>query len=90
MTLFRHAQPAQHIPSVERHVYDVTGAGDTVLATFAISVSSGASYRDAMILATHAAAVAVGSMGTTTVSAESLRGAIEMALLGRSASMADN
>jgi rfaE bifunctional protein kinase chain/domain len=90
MTLFRHAQPAQHIPSVERHVYDVTGAGDTVLATFAISVSSGASYRDAMILATHAAAVAVGSVGTTTVSAESLRGAIEMALLGRSASMADN
>jgi rfaE bifunctional protein kinase chain/domain len=89
MSLFRPALPAEHIHSVERHVYDVTGAGDTVLATLAISVSSGATYRDAMILATHAAAVVVGTVGTTTVTAESLRTAIDMAVLSQSATMAD-
>jgi D-beta-D-heptose 7-phosphate kinase/D-beta-D-heptose 1-phosphate adenosyltransferase len=48
-------------------VYDVTGAGDTVLATLALSVCAGASYLQAMQLATRAASIAVGIVGTAAV-----------------------
>ena len=55
-----------------RQVYDVTGAGDTVLATMALAVACGAEYRDAMQLAVAAASVAIGIMGTVAVTAAQL------------------
>jgi D-beta-D-heptose 7-phosphate kinase/D-beta-D-heptose 1-phosphate adenosyltransferase len=67
MTLFDDSIPIEHIASAPRQVYDVTGAGDTVLATLSLAISAGASYRDAMELATEAAAIAISTMGTATV-----------------------
>jgi len=67
MTLFADSIPIEHIASAPRQVYDVTGAGDTVLATLSLAISAGASYRDAMELAAEAAAIAISTMGTATV-----------------------
>ena len=67
MTLFADSRPIEHIASAPRQVYDVTGAGDTVLATLSLAISAGASYRDAMELAAEAAAIAISTMGTATV-----------------------
>ena len=67
MTLFADSRPIEHIASAPRQVYDVTGAGDTVLATISLAISAGASYRDAMELAAEAAAIAISTMGTATV-----------------------
>ncbi len=63
-----------------RQVFDVTGAGDTVLATLALGVAAGASLREATVLANAAAGVVVGKLGTATVSpAELLAAARELA-----------
>lgn len=53
-----------HIPTVARHVYDVTGAGDTVIATFTLAHASGATMHEAAIIANHAAGIVVGEVGT--------------------------
>jgi D-beta-D-heptose 7-phosphate kinase/D-beta-D-heptose 1-phosphate adenosyltransferase len=59
-----------------RQVFDVTGAGDTVLATLALAVAAGASIREAAVLANAAAGVAVGKLGTATVSPAELLAAV--------------
>ena len=59
-----------------RQVYDVTGAGDTVIATLALSLATGASIRDGAILANYAAGIVVGMVGTATVSAPQLTDAL--------------
>jgi D-beta-D-heptose 7-phosphate kinase/D-beta-D-heptose 1-phosphate adenosyltransferase len=56
-----------HIPTVAQEVFDVSGAGDTVIATFTLAVAAGASPIEAAILANHAAGVVVGKLGTATV-----------------------
>jgi len=61
-----------HIPTVAREVYDVTGAGDTVVATLALALASGASLEEAAILANHAAGVVVGKVGTASLTREEL------------------
>jgi D-beta-D-heptose 7-phosphate kinase/D-beta-D-heptose 1-phosphate adenosyltransferase len=71
----RLGQRAQH-PSSGRQVFDVTGAGDTVLATLALAVSAGASLREAAVLANAAAGVVVGKLGTATVSPGELLAAL--------------
>ena len=58
--------------AVARSVYDVSGAGDTVSATFAVSLAAGATHAEAMTLATHAAAAAVGKTGVATVTPEEI------------------
>jgi D-beta-D-heptose 7-phosphate kinase/D-beta-D-heptose 1-phosphate adenosyltransferase len=71
MTLFNGADKynalVTHIPTVAREVYDVTGAGDTVIATLALALASGASFEEAAILANHGAGVVVGKLGTASV-----------------------
>lgn len=59
-----------------RQVFDVTGAGDTVLATLALAVASGASLRDAAVLANLAASVVVGKLGTATLTPAELLAAL--------------
>jgi rfaE bifunctional protein kinase chain/domain len=59
-----------HIPTVARRVYDVTGAGDTVIATFALAYASGATAREAAVIANHAAGIVVGEVGTAVVTPE--------------------
>ena len=61
-----------YVPTAAREVYDVTGAGDTVIATLAASVAAGASLVEAAMLANHAAGIVVGKIGTATASAEEL------------------
>lgn len=66
MTLFD-AQGELHVPAVTREVFDVTGAGDTVIATLAAMTASGMSLRDAVPIANRAAGIVVGKFGTATV-----------------------
>jgi D-beta-D-heptose 7-phosphate kinase/D-beta-D-heptose 1-phosphate adenosyltransferase len=73
MTLFAESKPPEHIAPTPRQVFDVTGAGDTVLAVIAMAVTAGASWNQAMRLAAEAAAIAIGQMGSVAVGLESLR-----------------
>ena len=73
MTLFYENQPPEHIAPTPRQVFDVTGAGDTVLAVVAMAMTVGASWSQAMRLAAEAAAIAIGQMGSVAVGLESLR-----------------
>jgi D-beta-D-heptose 7-phosphate kinase/D-beta-D-heptose 1-phosphate adenosyltransferase len=61
-----------YVPTAAREVFDVTGAGDTVIATLAASIAAGASLVEAAMLANHAAGIVVGKLGTATASAEEL------------------
>ena len=61
-----------HIPTAAREVYDVSGAGDTVVATFTLAIAAGASPEESAILANHAAGVVVGKLGTASLTAEEL------------------
>jgi D-beta-D-heptose 7-phosphate kinase/D-beta-D-heptose 1-phosphate adenosyltransferase len=76
MTLFYEKQPPVHVACPPRQVFDVTGAGDTVLAVVALGVCSGASYVQAMQLATEAALIAVSRMGTAVVGTAALDAAV--------------
>lgn len=71
MTLFD-AQGALHVEAQAREVFDVTGAGDTVIATLAALVAAGMDLRQAMPLANKAGGIVVGKFGTATVSYEEL------------------
>ncbi len=62
----------QHVDSIRRQVFDVTGAGDTVLAAIALAMSSGGTLLQAMQLASRAASIAVGVTGTSAVTREAL------------------
>ena len=80
MALFIKGTPTVHIPIVgSDEIADVTGAGDTVMATMALALASGASFERAAWLANYAAGLAVMKRGTATVSAHELRKAIEQA-----------
>ncbi len=61
-----------HIPTMAREVYDVTGAGDTVIATLTLALAAGAEIADAAQIANYAAGIVVGKVGTATVSRENL------------------
>jgi D-beta-D-heptose 7-phosphate kinase/D-beta-D-heptose 1-phosphate adenosyltransferase len=76
MSLFHPPQTPVHIPTRARDVYDVTGAGDTVMATFSMAMFSGLSLVDAAHLANVAAGIAVGKIGTAVVTLQELRGAL--------------
>lgn len=67
-----------HIPANARQVFDVTGAGDTVIGTLAAGIGAGASIRDAAILANVAAGVVVGEVGTAQITAEKLARALRL------------
>ena len=71
MTLFD-AAGELHVSAQAREVFDVTGAGDTVIATMAVMVGAGLSLREAMPLANRAGGIVVGKFGTATVSYEEL------------------
>lgn len=77
MYLFQVAQSTKHIPTVAREVYDVSGAGDTVIATITLALASGASYETAAVLANHAAGVEVSKFGVAAVTPEELMEALK-------------
>jgi D-beta-D-heptose 7-phosphate kinase/D-beta-D-heptose 1-phosphate adenosyltransferase len=72
MLLCQRGQKPFHIPTVAQEVFDVSGAGDTVIATFTLAVAAGASPLEAAILSNHAAGLVVGKVGTATTSPEEL------------------
>ena len=76
VTYARVGQPGLARGATGRQVFDITGAGDTVLAVLALAAAAGASLRDAAILANVAAGVVVGKLGTATVSPEELAAAL--------------
>jgi bifunctional ADP-heptose synthase (sugar kinase/adenylyltransferase) len=71
MSLFR-AQEVLHEPTQAREVFDVSGAGDTVIATLAVMLASGANMADAVKIANRAAGVVVAKLGTAMVSREEI------------------
>jgi len=73
MTLFQKGEQPVHLAATAREVYDVTGAGDTVISVLAAAVAAGASLPEATALANTAAALVVAKLGTATVSLAELR-----------------
>jgi D-glycero-beta-D-manno-heptose-7-phosphate kinase len=76
MSLFT-AKEAWHEAPRAREVYDVSGAGDTVIATLALMVSTGADLHAAMRVANHAAGIVVGKLGTAVVHRDELLASLE-------------
>jgi len=76
MSLFEAGKPAVHIPTVAREVYDVTGAGDTVVSALSLALASGADMHEAAVIANFAAGVVVGKRGTATVTRRELERAL--------------
>ncbi|KKC98148.1 bifunctional D-glycero-beta-D-manno-heptose-7-phosphate kinase/D-glycero-beta-D-manno-heptose 1-phosphate adenylyltransferase HldE [Photobacterium halotolerans] len=76
MTLLQKGQEPLHMPTQAKEVYDVTGAGDTVISVLAASLSAGKSLSDACKLANAAAGVVVGKLGTSTLSTIELTNAV--------------
>jgi len=72
MTLFSNRREFQHIEAYSRKVYDVTGAGDTVMSTLALALASGLSMEEGAYLANVAAGVVVGEIGTVPISSEQM------------------
>ena len=72
MLLCQRGQKPFHIPTVAQEVFDVSGAGDTVIATFTLAIAAGASPMEAAILSNHAAGIVVGKVGTATTTPEEL------------------
>lgn len=77
MSLLDAQDALTHIPTVAREVYDVTGAGDTVIATLALSLAAGAQLTAAAIIANQAAGIVVGKIGTATVTGAELAAALK-------------
>jgi len=80
MTLLRRGNEEFHLPTRAREVYDVTGAGDTVIATLALAIAAKAEYTQASALANMAAGIVVGKLGTSTVSEAELLAEISTGL----------
>jgi rfaE bifunctional protein kinase chain/domain len=76
MTLFEKDGEITHIPTVAKKVFDVTGAGDTVISTLCLALASGMDLKSAAVIANFAAGIVVGEVGTSTVKAEELKNAI--------------
>jgi D-beta-D-heptose 7-phosphate kinase/D-beta-D-heptose 1-phosphate adenosyltransferase len=80
ISLFRRGRGSSHFPTAAREVFDVTGAGDTVIAVAALALARGGSPEDAAWLANVAAGVVVGKVGTATLDAVELLRAVDEAL----------
>jgi rfaE bifunctional protein kinase chain/domain len=78
MSLFQKGG-VSHIPALARRVFDVTGAGDTVVAAFAMSRAAGASLEESAVLANHAAGIVVGEVGTAVATPAKIRQSIKSA-----------
>ncbi|MBI5710643.1 MAG: D-glycero-beta-D-manno-heptose-7-phosphate kinase [Candidatus Eisenbacteria bacterium] len=72
MSLFERGGRYTHLPTVAREVYDVTGAGDTVVSVVALALAAGADFPDSCRLANHAAGIVIREVGTATCTREEL------------------
>ncbi|RLB07775.1 MAG: D-glycero-beta-D-manno-heptose-7-phosphate kinase [Deltaproteobacteria bacterium] len=76
MILFERTGKITKVPTVAKEVYDVTGAGDTVIGTLTLALAAGSDFAQAAVLANYAAGIVVGKVGTAIVTPEELRKAI--------------
>jgi rfaE bifunctional protein kinase chain/domain len=72
MSLFEQHGAVTHIKSIARKVYDVTGAGDTVIATITLGLASGIDLKSSAYISNLAAGIVVGEVGTSTVKIDDL------------------
>jgi D-glycero-beta-D-manno-heptose-7-phosphate kinase len=86
MSLFEPGRPALHVPTAAREVFDVTGAGDTVIATMGLALAAGASLAEAAVLANAAAGVVVGKLGTAQATRDEVLQSLEAAAVAPRAS----
>ena len=77
MVLFEGEEQPVKVETAAREVYDVTGAGDTVIATLAACLAAGSSMTEAALLANHAAGIVVGKLGTATATIDEVLNSIE-------------
>ena len=76
MSLFKKSEKTLHIPAEAREVFDVSGAGDTVIATFSLALAARASLKEAALISNYAAGIVVGKLGTATTTAAEIERAI--------------
>ncbi len=76
MYLITGQNKSEHIPTMAKEIYDVSGAGDTVIAVLTLSLAAGASFLEAAIIANHAAGVEVSKFGVAAVSVSELKEAL--------------
>lgn len=77
MSLFERRGTVTHIPTMAKAVFDVTGAGDTVISTLGLALAAGARMQEAAVLSNLAAGIVVGIVGTATVNREALETALK-------------
>jgi D-beta-D-heptose 7-phosphate kinase/D-beta-D-heptose 1-phosphate adenosyltransferase len=77
MTLFESEGEIVNIPTVAKEVFDVSGAGDTVVAVFSLGLAIGMDYREAALLSNYAAGIVVGKLGTAVVEINELKSVFE-------------
>ncbi|MDY6853349.1 MAG: D-glycero-beta-D-manno-heptose-7-phosphate kinase [Thermodesulfobacteriota bacterium] len=77
MTLFEKSGDITHIPTLAKEVYDVTGAGDTVISALTLALTAGASLKEASVIANYAAGIVVGEVGTAAITVEKLKDALK-------------
>ncbi|MBM3285429.1 MAG: hypothetical protein FJY81_06110, partial [Candidatus Aminicenantes bacterium] len=88
MTVFEKGKPPVHIPTVAREVFDVTGAGDTVIAAASLALLAGATAHEAAVIANAAAGIVVGKIGTATVTPAELLSSLSCVAAGKMSSRA--
>jgi D-beta-D-heptose 7-phosphate kinase/D-beta-D-heptose 1-phosphate adenosyltransferase len=77
MSLFEKSGRTTHIPTVAREVFDVTGAGDTVISVLTLALACGADLRDAALISNYAAGIVVGKLGTAVTTVHELKEALK-------------
>ncbi len=80
MFLYEGKSPGMAFPALAKEVYDVTGAGDTVIAVLTLAKAAGASLKEAVLISNYAAGIVVGEIGAATVKAEQLEEVIRQAM----------
>jgi D-beta-D-heptose 7-phosphate kinase/D-beta-D-heptose 1-phosphate adenosyltransferase len=86
MTLFERGGDVCHIPTVARKVFDVTGAGDTVISVLCMGLAAGMDLKSASVISNFAAGIVVGELGTSTVTVAELQEAVSSRFHASSAS----
>lgn len=76
LALFEEPDQVMHIPTFAKQVFDVTGAGDTIIAAMGLSLAAGCNLQTSSVLANYAAGIVVGKVGTAFASQDELRQAI--------------
>lgn len=80
MTLFTRGDGPVHYDAIAHEVYDVTGAGDTVIATLAVGIAAGMDFAESARIANVAAGIAVGQIGAVSVRRDQLSAALDRGL----------